>query len=386
MELDKFSDIRRRSVMDLHSQVAVVRRLGEELSIAEYIRAWMAAPVGLGLGSTQVRKVDAVYEASEQSRAASGRAPEGVWVPLAALTRDLSSTSDAGLQSLESTAGVYHGSSLQAALMPASAVLGSATILTGLQGGDFDLLAVQTGVDPSTQWQSEISAQSATDPVFRPVSMVAKTLRFNLTVSRLVMMNQKLNMEAALRAEILRRVIAEVDRGAFNGSGASNEPLGLFNNASIDVQAAGTNGLAPAWDHLVELEYQVGSRVGEPKAPHFITSPKLRKKLRRTPKAAGLDFILAGASSEVMGNPLRTSTVSPDNLTKGTSSGVCSALMYGDLSELVVGFFGPAAVDITVDPVTRADKGEVRLLVRCDMAVAPRNIGAFSVYKDLLSA
>ena len=38
----------------------------------------------------------------------------------------------------------------------------------------------------------------------------------------------------------------------------------------------------------------------------------------------------------------------PSNLTKGSSSGVCSALIYGNFSDLLIGLFGDS--EILVDP------------------------------------
>lgn len=376
-----FRELVRRSAADLDMQSQAVRRR-RDFSLAEYVRS--QAEVRPGFGPQEVRKIDSVYEISELCRQSSGQAPEGAWFPLAALTRDMTTTSDAGLASLTSTTGVRPGTELQAALLPHSAVLGFGQVLTGLTGADFDLLAIDADLDPSDQWNTEVGASASREPTMRPISMVAKTVRFSLNISRPVLMNRKLDVEGALRASILRRVLAEIDRAAFLGQG--DAPAGLFHNSGVQVLAAGANGAAPSWDHVVELEYDASSRAGDMLAPHFITSPKLRKKLRKTPRGTGLDFILPGSSRELIGQPLRVSTRSPDNLSKGTSSGVCSALLFGDLAEMIIGFWGPAAVDISVDPVTRMDRGQVRLHVRSDVAVAVRNTGAFAVYKDLLAA
>lgn len=378
-----FRAIRKRSLQEMESQLTQVRRTASDLSMVSYMRHLLGP--GLKPSGSRISEVDAVYEMSESCRQASGYAAEGVWFPLAALSRDLSSASDSGLTSLVSAGGVRPGSALQAALATQSAVFGGATILTGLTGSDFDLLAIDTDIDASGSWNAEVDSSSEVLPTFRPITMTMKTVRYSLNVSRVLLMNHKLDVEGWLKGSILRRTMAEIDRAAFIGAGGA-APAGLFGNGDLSVLAAGTNGAAPSWDHLVELEYDVSSRAGLLRSPCLITSPKLRKKLRKTPKGTGLDYILAGDGAQAMGYPLRATNHSPDNLDKGTSSGVCSALLFGDLAELIIGFWGPAAVDISVDPVTRADRGEVRLHVRADVAVAPRNIGAFGAYKDLLAA
>jgi len=75
----------------------------------------------------------------------------------------------------------------------------------------------------------------------------------------------------------------------------------------------------------------------------------------------------------------------PDNLDKGTSTGVCSALVYGDWAECVIGFWGPQAVDILVDGVTQIRDGLIKITVRAEVGVAVRDVRAFAAYKDLLA-
>jgi HK97 family phage major capsid protein len=188
-----------------------------------------------------------------------------------------------------------------------------------------------------------------------------------------------------LRTELLRNTMEAIDEAALRGAGA-NAPAGLLNDADLQVNSAGANGLAPTWAHLVEMEHQVGLRVGDMVAPAFLTSPAICKRMRTTPRGAGLDYILADTATTVMGQPLRVSAMVPDDLTKGTSSGVCSAMLFGDFSEVSVGFWGPAAVDVLVDGFTSAATGMIPLTCRAEVAVATRDIKAFSAYTDLLAA
>jgi hypothetical protein len=56
------------------------------------------------------------------------------------------------------------------------------------------------------------------------------------------------------------------------------------------------------------------------------------------------------------------------------------------MAEIVVGFWGPLALDLLIDDRTLAPRGAVRIVARAEVGVAVRQIGAFSAYKDLLSA
>ena len=209
------------------------------------------------------------------------------------------------------------------------------------------------------------------------------TLSVEIRFSRLLLSNSCVDLEAGLRSEILRAFMLEVDRVSFVGSG-TNQPEGLLVRSDIPTIAAGVNGLAPTWTHLVTLEHTVAKANGKIMRGSFITNADVQKKLRLTQRATGLDFILS-TDGKILGYPTHVSENVPGNLTKGTSVGVCSAALFGDFSELVIGFWGPAAVDLIVDGVTMAKNGIVRIIARADVGIAPRNAGAFAAMKDLLT-
>jgi HK97 family phage major capsid protein len=71
----------------------------------------------------------------------------------------------------------------------------------------------------------------------------------------------------------------------------------------------------------------------------------------------------------------------PSDLTKGTSSGVCSAAIYGDFSQLMLGFFSTA--DVLVDPYTGGSSGAVRIRVMQEVDVAVRHAQSFAACLDI---
>ena len=73
-------------------------------------------------------------------------------------------------------------------------------------------------------------------------------------------------------------------------------------------------------------------------------------------------------------------TNSPDNLTKGTASGTCSALTFGNFNDLIIGEWG--SLDISVDPYTNAAKGGTRIIGLYDVDVAVRHAESFAAIQD----
>lgn len=364
--------IAQRTRSEANAQVRHVAQAAGDISLRETINGLMERPQW----APNQRAMAAAYELSNACRQQSGTAPNGIWFPLAAMSRDLTAAST-------NSASVYDNK-LQAALAPASAVMSGATVLSGLTGSTFSLPCIAAGVDASATWVTEGTPGDQREPTFKVATLTPKTMVFEIVLSRRLLLNASVDLETELRAEMLRRAMIEIDSAALTGDGAS-EPGGLLNNPDLQVLSAGANGAAPTWAHLVEAEYQASTRAGTMRAAAFLTSPAIRKKLRTTQRAAGLDFIVSDSSGALLGHQLLTSSLVPDNLTKGTSSGVCSALVFGDMSEIVVGFWGPLALDLLVDDRTLSPRGAVRIVARAEVGVAARNIGAFSAYKDLLS-
>jgi hypothetical protein len=113
---------------------------------------------------------------------------------------------------------------------------------------------------------------------------------------------------------------------------------------------------------------------------------RTRGKLKQTQKGTNLPMIWQDGNS---GQPLNGYQVAvtnnlPNNLTKGTSTTIASAGIFGsDWSMAVIGLFG--APDITVDPYTMADSGQVKITLNqlADMQV--RQPACIAQIQDWLS-
>ena len=81
-------------------------------------------------------------------------------------------------------------------------------------------------------------------------------------------------------------------------------------------------------------------------------------------------FLLDGDFTRLNGYAIEWTNLVPSNLTKGTSSQVCSAMIFGNFEDLFIGEWG--GLDIVVDPYTKAGSGEVVMTVNAwnDVLVA----------------
>jgi HK97 family phage major capsid protein len=303
----------------------------------------------------------------------------GRWVPFSVLCRDLTTSSASAL------AGSKTQSSIAPALAPVSVVVGAgANVLSVIKDGALRLPVFSQAANATGAWNVEGTVYIDAEPQFGQVVVEPKTIAVKVVFTRRLLMNATPDIEREVRRHIIESLMREVDRAAIAGSGINNEPLGLLSNPDVPVVAGGVNGAAPTWDHVTQLEYEVASRNGRLESGAFVTTAEVLRKLRRTPRAAGQDFILTD-STRLLGYPLRVSSHVPNNLTKGASSNL-SAILFGDWADYLIVIWGPQAVDVIVDSASHAREGLVIVTARVDVGFAPIHPQSFAVMKDAVTA
>jgi len=160
---------------------------------------------------------------------------------------------------------------------------------------------------------------------------------------------------------------------------------GIRNTTSIGTVAGGTHGLAPAWSHFVDLESACANSNAEPdRLAGYLLNTKTRGKLKQTQMGTNLPWIWQNGAQPLNGYRAAISNNMPSNLTKGTSTTVCSSAIFGsDWSMATIGLFG--APDITVDPYTKADTGQVKITLNQFADFGVRQPGCFAKCDDLIT-
>ena len=114
----------------------------------------------------------------------------------------------------------------------------------------------------------------------------------------------------------------------------------------------------------------------------YLTNPKVRGLLKTTLKANGVPGFI-WENNELNGYPARVSNLVPSDLTKGTAASKCSAIMFGDWSQLWILQWG--GLDLIVDPYTLADQGAYRVVLNAYHDIHVRRPEAFAAIKDALT-
>lgn len=258
-----------------------------------------------------------------------------------------------------------------------------ATVMAGLVG---DLaIPKQTG-GAAAYWVAEGNAPTESEQTVGQVAMSPKTVGAFTDISRKLLMQSSIDVEAFVRRDLSTVLALAIDLAGLHGSGAGNQPRGVAATSGIGSVAGGTNGLAPAWSHIIALETEVAAENADIGSMAYITNAKVRGKLKSTQKVAtyGDVFVWGEGDTPLNGYPAFVTNQVASNLSKGTSSGVCSAIFYGNWADLIFGMWG--VLDVLVDPYTGGTAGTVRVITLQDADVAIRHPESFAAMLDALTA
>jgi HK97 family phage major capsid protein len=265
-----------------------------------------------------------------------------------------------------------------------------ARVLGGLVGNV--AIPRQTGT-VTMGWVAQAGAATESDAVFAQVTMSPKTAHGIQDVTRDLLLQGTPAVEGLVRADLIEAMATQLDFIALHGTGASNQPTGLAATAGIGSVAGGTNGLAPTWDHIVDLESQVANNNAAVAAVGYLTNTRVRGRLKRTQKFASTNGQeiwmppMAGQEAALYGSLNGYSAGVSNNvrndLVKGSSGAVCSAIFFGNWNDLLIGEWGTA--EILPDEVTQAANRIVRMHVYQTIDIAVRRGQSFAAMLDALT-
>lgn len=328
----------------------------------------------------------AAQEAAGFERAASdavakkmGKAARGFFMPTDVQKRDLTAgTNNAGGYTVATD---MRPQDFIGALRNAMVISGlGVRMLTGLSGSV--AIPKQSGA-ATAYWVAENSAPTESQQTLAQVTMSPKTVGAFTDISRRLLLQSSIDVENMVQTDLATVLGLAIQQAAINGAGGS-APTGLLTAITAGV-IGGTNGAAPTWQNMIDLETAIASANADVGSMAYLTNAKVRGKLKSTQKFAstnGAPVWDLGANPINGYNAAITNGV-PSNLTKGSASGICSAILFGNFADLIIGMWG--TLDLMVDPYTGSSAGTVRVVTLQDVDVAIRNVESFATMIDALT-
>lgn len=257
-------------------------------------------------------------------------------------------------------------------------------MLTGLVG---DVAVPKHTAAGTGYWLAESGAPTESAQTIGQVALTPHTFGAYSDISHKLLIQSSIDVENFVRDDLARVIALGIDYAGLHGDDSAdvNQPDGVASTSGIGSVVGGTNGAAPDWADLVNLEKEVAIDNAEVDMMKYVTNAAVRGKLKQTMRTATYGEIpIWGDDNALNGHPALVSNQVSSTLTKGTSS-VASAIFYGNWAELVMGMWGEG-IDILVDPYSLSTQRAIRVIAFQDVDFAVRHAQSFAAMLDALTA
>lgn len=216
-----------------------------------------------------------------------------------------------------------------------------AMVLEGLTG-NLDLPRYVRGGVPTKKTENEAGDEHT--PTTELLSLSPNRLCAYIDISDQLLIQSNIVVETFLRGT-LSNELTSVQEVAFFHGGGTNEPVGIAGTSGIGSVVGGTNGAAPDWADVVDLETAVSIVNAATGNLRYLTNAKVRGKMKKTVRVASTDSRFLWEGNELNGYPAVVTNAIKSTLTKGSSS-VASAIFFGNVNDYVIGYWGGLGLEM----------------------------------------
>ena len=233
-------------------------------------------------------------------------------------------------------------------------VKAGAKYITGLVGNvQYPIMS-----NASCTWEGETAKAKDGAVTFTNVKLSPKRLTTIVPISKQFLLQDGVGAEAAIREEIVNAINAKLEATILGSELESpTMPGGIFSGEIETTSIADFKELCD-----LEARLEDANVYGELK---YIVSPKAKAALRNMAKSTK-STQLVFENGEIDGTPALCTSHLKDK-----------KIVFGDFSQYIIAQWGN--LDITVDNVTLAGEGQIRLVVNAYFDAKPLRIVAFKV-------
>ena len=305
------------------------------------------------------------FEASRAAAQQYGVTAQGIMLPAEVLRnwkRDMSAGSDGDL-----IAEDFKGEEFIDALRNASSVMQAGARMLGGLSGDVKI-PKKTAASTAAFVASEGTAAAESEMTIGNVSMTPKTLGAFTDVTRQLLIQSSLDVEALIRDDLAQSIATAIDKAGLEGSGSSGNPTGILNTSGVN-QVTNFAAANPTFAEVVTLETAVAEDNALTGNLAYILPASMYGALKTVEKATNTAQFVVEPGGTLNGY-------------RGIVSNQATAgnLYFGNFSDLLIGMFG--GLDIVVDPYSNSTSGTVRVVALQSVDVAVRHAVSFAFGND----
>jgi HK97 family phage major capsid protein/HK97 family phage prohead protease len=255
-------------------------------------------------------------------------------------------------------------------LRNASSVMrAGATMLSGLDGN----VEIPGGqANNAAAWLASEDANVAeSNPTFRKITLGPKDLGSYTDLTRRMLQQSTIDIEAYVRRQITDGIILEIDRAGLYGTGATGQPTGVNATAGIGSVAfatAATTGI-PTRDELIDMGKLIAATNRGTDTLKWLMNSGSVGDLQKTKVDAGSGiFLINDGADRLIGKPLIESNQIPLGPT-------LNDIWLGYWSDMIIGMWG--SLDLDRDTAAKFLSGGIRLRGIQTVDVAVARVGSF---------
>lgn len=219
---------------------------------------------------------------------------------------------------------------------------------------------------------SEDANVAESNPTFRKITLAPKDLGSYVDLTRRMLQQSTIAMEAYVRRQITDGIVLEIDRAALYGTGATGQPTGLNATAgigSVAFAATATTGI-PTRDELIDMRKTIAVTNRGTESLQWIMNASSVGDLQKTRVDAGSGvFLINDASDRLIGGPLIESNQIPIGPT-------LNDIWLGYWADMLIGLWG--SLDLERDTAAKFLSGGLRLRGIQTVDVACQRVGSFA--------
>ncbi len=244
------------------------------------------------------------------------------------------------------------------------------TMLPGLDG-QVELPGGQNNVVAA--WlATEDAAVAISTPSFRKITLTQKDLGCFVSMTRRMLQQTTIALEAYVRQQIVTGIALEIDRAALYGTGATGQPTGLNATAgigSVAFAATATTGI-PTRDELIDMRRLIAVTNRGVDSLTWIANAMTVADLQKARVDAGSGIFLMGdAGDRLLADPLIQSQQIPVGAT-------ANDVWLGQWSDMLLGMWG--SLDLDRDTAAGFLSGNIRLRGIQTVDVSVQRVGSFT--------
>ena len=261
-----------------------------------------------------------------------------------------------------------------------------ATLLEGLIGSPVEI-ASQTG-GATMYWVCENSAITDSDQTVGQLSLTPNQAAAMTKMSNRLLRLSNPSVETMVRNDIAAAMARGIDLAVLRGTGSANQPTGIANTVGINTLALGTNGATPSIDNLIDMEYALQLANADENKLGWAVHPRTFRGFRKLKDGNNQYYLTPDITdrtkSTFFGYPIKKTTQIPINLTKGSSSGVCSEIYFGNWADVVIAMWGGMEILASMETSDAFAKNQTWVRVIQDVGVGVRHAKSFCLVSDAL--